>query len=241
MNAVSALLLIYYVPESPKFTFSQGDEEKTLAILRDIFRRNTGKAVFQYEVKCLAKDDEFNAANTKASQGFLQFMWTQTTPLFKHPHLKNTFTACYLQFATLLTINGFWTFFPEIQNKVYLWMGVYGVDAKSTVCDILSTNQTTSIVRECTSRMEINIFINITMISFLYIIGWTVCSLVIDYTGKLLIIVLIMVFCGACSISMMFVDVPRIAVYLYVVLQTAGLNMTVVNSSTVELYPTNLR
>jgi hypothetical protein len=247
-NLISAILLILLIPESPKFTFSQGDEAKTLEILRDIFRRNTGRSILEYEVKYLIKDEEFNEANTKASKGFFKFMWTQTTPLFKYPHLKNTMTACYLQFSILITINGFWTFFPEIQNKTYLWMNKHPSSATSTVCEILEsfhhTNQTVAAIKSlshCTTHLQIDTFINITIVSLLYTFGWTVCSFIIDYTGKLLIIVLIMLICGLCSALIMFVNIPIISVYLFVVLQTAGLNMTIINSSTVELFPTSLR
>ncbi|CAG9802681.1 unnamed protein product [Chironomus riparius] len=247
-NLISAILLIFLIPESPKYTFSQGDEAKTLEILRDIFRRNTGRSILEYEVKSLIKDKEFNEANSKASKGFFKFMWTQTAPLFKHPHMKNTMTACYLQFSILITINGFWTFFPEIQNKTYIWMANHPSDATSTVCGILESfhhkNQTVAAIKSlshCTTHLRIDTFINITIISVLYTVGWTVCSFIIDYTGKLLIIVLIMLICGICSALMMFVNIPSISVYLYVILQTAGLNMTIINSSTVELFPTSLR
>ena len=247
-NLISALLLIFLIPESPKYTFSQGDEAKTLEILRDIFRRNTGRSILEYEVKSLIKDAEFNEANAKASTGFFKFMWTQTAPLFKHPHMKNTMTACYLQFSILITINGFWTFFPEIQNKTYLWMANHPANATSTVCGILESfnhkNQTVAAIKglsHCTTHLQIDTFINITIISLLYIVGWTVCSFIIDLTGKLLIIVLIMLICGISSALMMFINIPSISVYLYVVLQTAGLNMTIINSSTVELFPTKLR
>lgn len=40
---------------------------------------------------------------------------------------------------------------------------------------------------------------------------------------------------------MTLVDIPLLSIYLYITLLASGLAVTVVNASTVDLYPTNLR
>lgn len=47
--------------------------------------------------------------------------------------------------------------------------------------------------------------------------------------------------CGIAGIISILVDIPIVAIYLYVILLCCGLGVTVVNAATVELYPTNLR
>lgn len=54
-------------------------------------------------------------------------------------------------------------------------------------------------------------------------------------------IVVLLAACGIAGIAAVFVDVPLLAIYLYVILLTSGLAVTVVNASTVDLYPTSLR
>lgn len=50
-----------------------------------------------------------------------------------------------------------------------------------------------------------------------------------------------MVGCGIAGIVTVYVKVPIIAIYLYVVLLLCGLSVPVVNAATVDLYPTNSR
>lgn len=40
---------------------------------------------------------------------------------------------------------------------------------------------------------------------------------------------------------MVFIDVPLLAIYIYVILLNCGLGVSVSNAATVNLYPTNLR
>lgn len=113
-------IFMLFMPESPKFTFSNGDEEKTIKILQRIYSWNTGKTSESFDVTSLMKDEEFEE-KTKTKMNLFHFMWTQTVPLFKHPHLKNTLTACFIQFCIFNSSNGFWTFFPEITNRIAVW------------------------------------------------------------------------------------------------------------------------
>lgn len=242
-SVLCALVMIIYIPESPKFTFAQGDEAKTLLILQSIYARNTGRPAGEYEVKCIDKDEEF-VESVARNSNFFTFMWKQTVPLFQHPHLKNTLTACFLQFTICLTSNGFMTFFPEILNKVYLWLESDPLHVTSTVCQIIDQYHFSSNVSEtatCLTKLEPSTFVNVTTVILLHLIGWSVISVIINRAGKLVIIVAIMFTGATCAISLVFIEAPMVSTYLYTILLAVGINMSVVNSSTVELFPTSLR
>lgn len=50
-----------------------------------------------------------------------------------------------------------------------------------------------------------------------------------------------MVGCGIAGIATIYVTIPIVAIYLYVILLLCGLSVPVVNAATVDLYPTNSR
>ncbi|KAG5683089.1 hypothetical protein PVAND_012392 [Polypedilum vanderplanki] len=242
-SVISALLMNFFVPESPKFTYAQGDEVETLKILQRIYKFNTGKN--DYKVTSLIKDQEFEDASNEKPKGFFEFLWSQTVPLFKQPHLKNTLTACYLQFGICVACNGFWTFFPDLTNKVSIWLNGDPSHTTATICTINSSFNTTitteNISTTCVTKLEIETLANVSVLTLLYSIFWFLISIIINRVGKLIIIVVVSFACGLASILLMFLQFPQVSVYIYIVLLMTGLNMSVVNTSTVELFPTTLR
>jgi VNT family MFS transporter (synaptic vesicle glycoprotein 2) len=246
-SVISAVLMIIFIPESPKFTYAQGDEIRTLNILKRIYTCNTGRADFK--VTSLIKDKEFEDASNPRNCSFFKFMWSQTAPLFRHPHLRNMMTACFLQFGICVACNGFWTFFPEIVNKVSIWLESDPSHTTATVCEIISSSNFTTeaetsmdvVPTTCVTKLELDTFYNVIMLTLLYSVLWLIISVVINRTGKLVIIALVMFGSGSASILLMFIELPQVSLFIYLVLLLAGLNMSVVNSSTVELFPTTLR
>ncbi|XP_070506797.1 synaptic vesicle glycoprotein 2B-like [Chironomus tepperi] len=246
-SLLSVIGMIFFIPESPKFTYAQGNEAQTLEILTSIFTYNTGKSADEYEVKSLIKDQEFLKKDSK-SVGFLRFMWSQTTPLFKYPNLKNTMTACYLQFAVCLAANGFWTFLPETLNKVSIWQEKTDSES-STLCQVLSSfdikSNVTAYIQEesltCVTKLELSTFTNVTILLLLHTTILLVISFLIRKVGKLAIIVTFMFMCGSSSILLMIVQIPEISIYLYFAMLLVIVNMSVINASTVELFPTASR
>lgn len=242
-NLLWALVLIFIIPESPKFTFSQGYTEKTLKILRQMYRMNTGNAVESFDVKAIiVNGDECNSSLRDQSQGFFPYMWSQTVPLFKGSHLRNILTACYIQFAVCNATNGFWTFLPEILNKLTIWsersMG------PATVCEVFTWknvfhNQTGG--GECIQKLETTTFIYIFETSIAYIIAYAIMSVVINKTGKLILLLIIVWTSGSAASLLIFVEVPALSSYLYMAIILAGLSISVVNASSVELFPTSTR
>lgn len=236
-----ALVLIFVLPESPKFTFSQGSIDGTLAIMQRMYRMNTGKSVESFNVKSIEKSDEFNASANNTSQGFFHFMWSQSAPLFRGSNLRNILTACYIQFAVCNATNSFWTFLPEILNKLSLW--TEASNSPATVCEVFTSalvheNQSDA---ECIQKLEVSTFLHVYEIATLYILSYGIISLVINKTGKLILILITVWPTGLAAISLIFINIPAVSSYLYMCLIMAGLGIGLINASTVELFPTSMR
>lgn len=142
-NLICAAVLQFYLLESPKYTFSRGNEAETLMILRKIFRMNTGKSILEYDVREIKKNEEYGSTLTM-NKGFFTTFWKQSIPLFQGKLLRHILTACFLQFSMCLVCNGFWVFLPEIINQINLFIDSNPVDqlqhVKYSIC--IASNQT---------------------------------------------------------------------------------------------------
>jgi hypothetical protein len=239
LSVVSALFLAILIPESPKFLFSQGHDEETMKVLKKIYAINSGDKKENYEVSSISKEgEEFAAAR---NSNFLKFIFTQTKPLFNKSHLRNLLTASYLQFGYCLTCNGFWTFFPETLNKVYLWLD-QNSENSSTICEVFHGFEITPINEEiCIKKLEGSTFINIIILETIFLVGWLLTSFLINRVGKLICLLAVSIPCGTCAVLLMFVRAPLASVYLYLVMLSVGMNIATINTSTVELFPTSMR
>jgi hypothetical protein len=229
------LALLKCVPESPRFTYAQGDEIHTLEVLRKMFKMNTGKSADEYSVKTLKICGDYGHAK----------ILSQAAQIFDRENVKNILTACFLQFSICVTGNGYWTFFTEIQNKVYTWMSSSSLNSSVTLCEILNhyeyKNGTKSqVVMQC-QDLDLNIFINTTVLTLSYSVIWLFISFMSSHVERQKIVAFIFLFCG---FTCVFLSVSRnatIAMYFYVIMQVVNLNMTIVNSTTIDLFPTVIR
>lgn len=201
---------------------------------------NTGKSADSFEIIGITKDDEFGNSPLSKNEGFFQFMWSQTIPLFQGQHLKNMLTACFLQFAVCNTSNGFWTFLPEILNKISLWTDQSRGSA--TLCEIFGADRNQSHSEQlCVTKLELGMFIHIYEVVVLYGVSYSVMSLIINRAGKLVILVFILLSCAVAAFSLTFVNMPSVTPFLYLYMMVAALCISVINASTVELFPTKMR
>lgn len=242
-NLICAFFLQFVLTESPKFTYSQGNEAATLEILRRIFRMNSGKSILEYEVKQIKKTEEFGSSLNNPNKNFFKTFLDQSTPLFKGKHLRNILTACFLQFSICNATNGFWPFFPEIVNKVSMFLEPNPAGT-ATICEIYNQygnvqNATGEIV--CIDKLEFGTFIYMYTLVTLYLIFYTIISFSINWAGKLWNLEIILVLTGLSALGIIFIKVPVVSTVFLLILLLSGLGIVVVNASTIELFPTKMR
>ncbi|XP_058116262.1 synaptic vesicle glycoprotein 2B-like [Anopheles ziemanni] len=255
-SLVCALALLQF-PESPKFLFSRGHEQETIAIVHKMYRWNTGgkgpkltfTALLQETEAQQTKVQREEAANNKSSLWLLKQMWQQTAPLFMGPYLKRTTIICVLQFGIYLTSNGMYMFFPDILNRI-AELEDRGVE-RTTVCNAVyatrmnipleSGPNATALPEVCHQKLDISAYEHSFVLETIYALGFAVIGLIVNAVGRLPILLFIFGFCGICGILIVFIDLPLLAIWFYLILLTCGFCISVVNACTVDLFPTNLR
>lgn len=247
-------IALLYIPESPKFVLLENREKDAIDILRKMFAVNQNRPEKEYNVENVYDESITSklvsrmSVNYKSPTNVLRAMWLQTAPLFQRTYIKTTALACVIQFGIFFTSNGMWMWFPEILHRIGSFRQE-DPNARATICEILNRDQNlfsynaseTSLDTECTYKLDDSTFMHVFSLELGYAIGYAIIGLLINTLGKLNILLITFFGCGICGIAIVYTNIPLLAVNLYCILLLCGLSISVVNSATVDLYPTNLR
>ncbi|XP_058058028.1 synaptic vesicle glycoprotein 2B-like [Anopheles bellator] len=258
-SLVCGLALLYF-PESPKFLFSREKEQETITIVHKMYLWNTRGKAPKLMLTSLLQETEAQqtkirreeAANSKSALKVLKQMWHQTAPLFMGSYLKRTTIICVLQFGIYLTSNGMYMFFPDILNRM-AELEDAGIE-RTTICNAVyatridmenlekvNHNQTIELPEACHQKLDISAYEHSFVLETIYALGFAVIGLVVNAVGRLPILLFVFGVCGISGILIVYIDLPLLAIWFYLILLTCGFCISVVNACTVDLFPTNLR
>jgi MFS family permease len=137
-------------------------------------------------------------------------------------------------------------FFPEILNRVTEYTNK-NVSNAFTICEAVNANIThgyfneSSLATTAVKKLEFATYEYTFLLEIIYAVGFGIIGVLVNRIGKLLIIVSILSVCAICGIIISFFKIISLGIYLYVILLACGLVVNVINTSTIELFPTNLR
>ncbi|CAO1319776.1 unnamed protein product [Diamesa serratosioi] len=248
-------LILILLPESPKYTFSQGDEAATIKIFRQIYYANTGKT--DYNVAKIKKDEEF--LRTKDGKNLIKNMISQSR-LLGSQYLKSIVIMSLLQFGIFFVCNGMLLFFPDILNQMAQYMqNPDSTNNSIKLCEIvenaistrkLQLNETFISTNDvyvdnktgiCVETLDISAYYYAIILEAFYTGGFLIISILVNVVGKLAIVSTILFSTGICGLAIVFIKMPTLSIYLYVILLASGLTNNLLNTATYDLFPTNLR
>lgn len=233
-------LTLLKMPESPKFLLGQGHQKAAIEILKTVYSINTGKD--RESLKLFSIVEEESLINTKETNMYKTII-AQISPMFRKQFLLSTLIACFIQFWINATGQGMYLWFPDIINRVADFIND-NPHQRITICEIIEmktvSHNSTEII-ECKGTLDTSSFQIAFLLEIFYVIGFALIGSIINSVGKLPILLINLVFCGAFGIILVFIDIPMIGIYFYLILILCGFASTVVNAATVDLYPTHFR
>ncbi|XP_050328483.1 synaptic vesicle glycoprotein 2A-like isoform X1 [Bactrocera neohumeralis] len=244
-------IIIYILPESPKFLLTVGEETKAIQVLQKMHRWNNGKETLR--ITHILPDDDTSFitpklnncdSNSNFALVFLQTMWSQTAPLFQRKYFQITVIICNIQFWALVAANGLYMWFPQTINGVVAFIQEHPGEHK-LICEIVYDQQETLYKTdgtiECVNKLETHTFYYSLIMEILYASSFALVGFIINRVGKILILFITIILFTSCGLASVFIVNPVIAAYLYVLFFVVGVAIIVLNAITVDLYPTHLR
>lgn len=118
-------VLLFFLPESPKFLLSQGRTEEAMEIFRKIYQLNTGKEKSLYPIKQLILDDIQTQKAIEANEpvkrnktlSMIADILDNSKQLFVNPILKFTMISIMINFTFHIGYYGLMMWFPELFNR----------------------------------------------------------------------------------------------------------------------------
>jgi MFS transporter, VNT family, synaptic vesicle glycoprotein 2 len=142
-------------------------------------------------------------------------------------------------------------FFPEIIDKITTYSKHFPA-GRATICEVLlienemTLNQTRyssalRLVPSCSEKFENATFGYSVMLEGLYMVGFLVITLIINRVTKLSILTSILFGCAFSGFATQIITIPIASIYFFIVFMLNFLAVNVINSVTVDLFPTHLR
>ncbi|XP_044257208.1 synaptic vesicle glycoprotein 2B-like [Tribolium madens] len=244
-------ILLFFLPESPKFLLSRGRCEEAIVIFKHIYSTNTGREKEDYPVKQLILDEAFEQQliDTKTPlkgkyKNMISDIIENSKLLFVTPILKFTVISITINFTFHIGYYGLMMWFPELFNR-FDEFAVKHPNQSASVCEVTSfvtehgSQQDGSI---CSDEIGSSVFLESLITVASAIPSNIIAVLFMDLLGRKFFLVFSTVTSGLCAASMYFVynklhNLVVSAVFSSVIsCGNAALDCLIT-----EIFPTNLR
>lgn len=133
-------------------------------------------------------------------------------------------------------------FFPEIVDRITTYSNRWPLN-RATTCEISQIEKVVIAHNStiCSETLEISTFGYSIVLEILYMLSFLIITFIINRVTKLTIMATIIFTCASAGFALQIVDNPTVSIYLYMIFILTFIAVNVLNSVTIDLYPTHLR
>uniref|UniRef100_A0A0K8SSY1 Synaptic vesicle glycoprotein 2B n=3 Tax=Lygus hesperus TaxID=30085 RepID=A0A0K8SSY1_LYGHE len=239
-------VLLYFLPESPKFLLSQNRTDEAMTVFRHIYSKNTGKPPESYPVESFLLDHvEDDTKSTKSQFGkMIEDIVDNTKDLFVSPILRYTLISVTINFSFHVGYYGLMMWFPELFNRFDEYARMHGPDQKAGVCEVteyvvqLGSGSDSLCSDRITSAVFLESFITVAAAvpsNIIAIIG-------MDSLGRKFFLVFSTVTSGLCAACMDFINTKTQNLVVSAIFSSViSCGNAALDCLITEIFPTHLR
>lgn len=178
---ISGIWLLIRLPESPKFYLAINENEKSLEVLRWMFKVNKGNDK-TLNVTAIDNQDGMIITQPVGLKATLKSICDQIFPLLKPPHFKYFFACCFMLFGIFVNIGGVALFLPDTLNQLSK-----SNRNSTTLCEVLSRNTEIEVIgidEICDDSVDPSTYIDSSYLGLAFFIGYLIVSFVNKKLGR---------------------------------------------------------
>ncbi|XP_028166294.1 synaptic vesicle glycoprotein 2B-like [Ostrinia furnacalis] len=251
----------YFLPESPKFLLSHGQENEALDVLKDIYCTNTGKDRDSFPITSLSASGTFTPTTKDTMKKQLTNALFEVKNLFRMPLVGRLFLFSVMTFVCLLAYSSLRLWYPQISTIVENYQREH--NQTDWFCEMI-TDYTDSlhkkeIYMKNASYLETNLTVNKTeicvpqvsgpetytngmILGFMSLLGICLSTYAVGIFGHKPLMFALLLFCAACSGSLYWTNTLILIALL--ISATCGFMQTALSlqqNLLVRVFPTTLR
>ncbi|XP_018562409.1 synaptic vesicle glycoprotein 2B-like [Anoplophora glabripennis] len=239
-----------FLPESPKFLMTIGENEKALTVFQKVYSINTGKPADSFPIKQLVdetkiNDDNKHGGHVTANRTKVQALkegWQQITPLFYSPLVSKLFLVCFIQLCVIQSHNMIRLWTPQIFQAIDDYEHYYN-GSSASLCTMLELLKPTPVSEECVVNLNNSkVYINSIIVAAVTMLGFGLTGFVINILGKKKLMIIFGFLAGVISCLLYLSQNTFTTVALSSIFTTlTSIYSYVVLAAIVDLFPTTLR
>ncbi|CAH1373070.1 unnamed protein product [Tenebrio molitor] len=248
---ISAIIFLF-MPESPKFLMTVGQNDKALRVFQKVYSVNTGNGIHTYPIKELVDEIELKKHNPSnhggqvtANRSKIQALkegWQQMKPLFFPPYFKNIVLLCLIQTLIMMSLNTLRLWLPQIFQAINDFQ-YFNNGTTSDLCEMLKMIKPSIATDECIVNLNnSSVYINSIIVASVSMFSYFLAGYLINTLGKKKLLNLVTVISGSFAIAIYFATDNITAVaFSSIFIATGSIASNVMVTVIIDLFPTTLR
>lgn len=251
-SSVASILCVinfYFLPESPKFLMSIGNNEEALEVFKKVYSYNSGKSPESYPIKYLIEeisDKKESAANKKSWTEYFSTGGKQLAPLFGKQYGLKLLVIALAQSMFQMTLVSVRIYLPQIYQGIHEYQ-VANNESFPNICKVFDILRTSKLGEEkyvCSVNLENNfsVYSNYMINASVTLLGYAVTGSLINIFGKKRLLVTLGI-TASIAVSCLYFsnNIATVLTLSSLFLTAAGLCFELCVTIVVVLFPTTLR
>ncbi|KAI5698620.1 hypothetical protein M8J75_009405 [Diaphorina citri] len=245
LPSLSGALLVYFMPETPKFLMTHGRTEEALKVFQCMYSWNTGNPRESYPIKRL----QSGVAHSQHKKTFTQSVvqgWKQVNPLFRKPYLSTALIIFLMQALTMASLNTVRLLQPQIFASYLAQNGTDDVNVCDTIDQPVSNSTLLQSVHHIPSHcasavIDSRVYSNASMVGAGTFFYYIMANFLMRVMGKKKLYVVSVLLCAICIGVYPWSYSFQVVILACIFMAVMSTTVTFVLACSVQQFPTTLR